>query len=288
MLGFLASKDVLSYESRTNSAFGAGHSYRDFSGTALWPGTTETRLAARRQAGARLVGDDELQRSLRRGAAAGPRGPWPATPTTAARRKIWTYHQIINGSMDRYIDTIARRVKASPGNYLIDFNHEADDTPDMGGSNTQRAAAGSRTQYAAAYRHLVDRFRGQGVRNVAWGWTLSGWYAGDRAKWPALQQMWPGRGYVDIIMWDPYNNNRGNWRSLNAVARRVYDAVQAGMLDRVDPTAKNLRFGLGEFGSIRDNRRPAWLRSSADRPAPAAQPRLRELLLQWFLGRPQR
>ena len=40
----------------------------------------------------------------------------------------------------------------------------------------------------------------------------------------------------------------------------MYRALQGGMLDAVDPTAKNLPYGLGEFGSVPDARRPQWLR----------------------------
>jgi hypothetical protein len=262
VLGFwdAGGTDVRHTESKMGSKFGAAHRYRDFDATALWPSSDEVKLATE----GRLVHfswetmsysgryDSKLQ-------------PAPGTSARDAHsnqhRKLWTYKQITSGSMDRYIDTIAKRLKSSPGTYLIDFNHESDDTPDMGGSNTQRAAAGSRTEYAAAYRHLVGRFRAVGVTNVAWGLTLAGWTTGDKGKWAELRQMWPGRGYVDIIMWDPYNNHASNWRDFGETVSGTYNAINAGLFDAVDPTAKNLPVGLGEFGSVPDARRPGWLRS---------------------------
>ena len=86
----------------------------------------------------------------------------------------------------------------------------------------------------------------------------------------------PGRGYVDVIMWDPYNANRGNWRSFSAIATKFYKALDDGMLDKVDPSAKSLRRGLGEFGSMPDARRPAWLRAlPSDPPGPRRRRRRR-------------
>lgn len=252
--------DIRGVEARGKMRFGAVHRYRDFDGTALWPSTEEVKLAAE----GRMVHVSWEAMSYS-GRHDGSLQPAPAVSARDAHsggtRKLWTYRQITSGSLDRYLDTIADRVKAARHPFLLDFNHEADDLPDVGGSNSQRKAAGTRQEYAAAYRHIVDRFRARGVTNVTWGWTVSGWYAGDRSKWWSYQQMWPGKGYVDVILWDPYNATASRWRSFHTIASRMYAALDAGMLDKVDPSAKHLRRGLGEFGSVADRRRPAWLRA---------------------------
>ena len=75
-------------------------------------------------------------------------------------------------------------------------------------------------EYAAAYRHIVDRFRARGVSNVLWAWTMSGWTASDPSKAWSLQQLWPGPGYVNIILWDPYNHDPSRWRSFAQIVPR--------------------------------------------------------------------
>jgi hypothetical protein len=176
-------------------------------------------------------------------------------------QKTWTYRQVTNGSLDRYLDAVAAKVKATPYKFIVDIDPETDDRPDIGGTAKIRAAAGTRTEYAAAYRHIVDRFRARGVTNVVWAWTMSGWTASDPSKAWSLQQLWPGPGYVNIIMWDPYNHSATNWRSFGQIVAPFYNAIRNGLLDPVDITAKKLPMGLGEYGCIADSRRPAWLKA---------------------------
>lgn len=176
-------------------------------------------------------------------------------------QKTWTYAQVTSGSLDRYLDAVAAEVKATSYKFIVDIDPETDDRPDVGGSAKIRAAAGSRTEYAAAYRHIVDRFRARGVTNVLWAWTMSGWTASDASKAWSLQQLWPGPGYVNLILWDPYNHDASHWLSFAQIVAPFYNAIRGGLLDPVDPTAKQLPLGLGEYGSIPDSRRAAWLRA---------------------------
>lgn len=252
--------DVRTVEQKMGVTFGAVRRYKDFNASQLWPNDEDKQLAA----GGRLVHaawetmsfDGGYDPSLQ-----------PAPAVTAAdahsgmaNRKIWTYRQILNGSLDRYIDTVALRIKNSGATYMIDFNHEADDAKSLGGSNTQRDAAGTPREYAASYRYLVNRFRALRVTNVVWAITWSGWMAKYPDKHWVFRQLWPGAGYVNAILWDPYNTSASQWRSFADLVRPMYNALRNGLLDAVDPTAKNLPYGLGEFGSIPDARRPQWLR----------------------------
>jgi hypothetical protein len=176
-------------------------------------------------------------------------------------QKTWTYQQVTNGSLDRYLNAVAAKVKATPYKFIVDIDPETDDRPDIGGTAKIRAAAGTRTEYAAAYRHIVERFRAQGVTNVLWAWTMSGWTASDPSKAWSLQQLWPGPGYVNIIMWDPYNHDPSRWLSFAQIVAPFYNAIRGGLLDPVDATAKKLPMGLGEYGCVADPRRPAWLKA---------------------------
>jgi beta-mannanase len=86
------------------------------------------------------------------------------------------------------------------------FNHE----PENDG------AYGSASDFVAAFRHVVSVFRAQGVRNVAFTWTLMGssFINGTAGRW------YPGGRYVDFVGSDSYNWYPGRkgtkWRSFKA------------------------------------------------------------------------
>ncbi len=103
----------------------------------------------------------------------------------------------------------AQFVKGNGHSTFVTFNHEPE--------TDHQAWKGSSSEYAAAWRHVVDIFRGQGVRNAEWTWNLTGWAFGrplsDRQ---AAIHWYPGDSYVDYVAMDPYNRlscppGRGNW-----------------------------------------------------------------------------
>ena len=179
---------------------------------------------------------------------------------------------------------MAAKVKATPYKFIVDIDPETDDRPDVGGTAKIRAAAGTRAEYAAAYRHIVDRFRARGVTNVLWAWTMSGWTASDPSKAWSLQQLWPGPNYVNVIMWDPYNHDPARWRSFSQIVAPFYNAIRGGLLDPVDANAKKLPLGLGEYGCVADS-----LVAGNPQPGPdLSRAGLARLLQQWQLGSPGR
>jgi hypothetical protein len=246
-------------EAKIGRKFDLIHHFKDFDAGTMWPTSAMLSQGAEGRTihvGWELVSydggyDPNLQ-------------PAPGATSTArsgASQKTWTYRQVTNGSLDRYLDAVAARVKATPYKYIVDIDPEMDDRPDIGGTAKVRAAAGTRAEYAAAYRHIVDRFRARGVTNVTWAWTVSGWTATDSSKAWSLRELWPGPNYVNVIMWDPYNHSTSNWRSFGQMVAPFYNAIRGGLLDPVDTAAKRLPLGLGEYGCVDDPRRPDWLKA---------------------------
>ena len=247
-------------ESKIGRKFDLIHHFKDFDATNnMWPTSAMLSEAAEGRTihvGWELVSyDGGYDPSLQ------PAPGASSTDRSGHVQKTWTYKQVINGSLDRYLDAVAAKVKATSYKFIVDIDPETDDRPDVGGTAKIRAAAGTRTEYAAAYRHIVDRFRARGVTNVLWAWTMSGWTAADSSKAWSLQQLWPGPGYVNLILWDPYNHDPSRWRSFAQIVAPFYNAIRGGLLDPVDPTAKKLPLGLGEYGCVADPRRPAWLKA---------------------------
>ena len=74
--------------------------------------------------------------------------------------------QIASGAQDATIIARAQAVKAFGSPMYLTFHHEPED---------DLAAWGTAADYVAAFRHVVNVFRAQGVENVAWVWTMMSW-----------------------------------------------------------------------------------------------------------------
>ena len=248
-------------ESKIGRKFDLIHHFKDFDATNnMWP--TSAMLSQAAEGRIIHVGWEFVSYDGSYDSALQPAPGASSTDRSGTTQKTWTYKQVINGSLDRYLDAVAAKVKASPSyKFIVDLDPEMDDRPDIGGTAKIRAAAGTRAEYASAYRHIVDRFRARGVTNIVWAWTVSGWTATDSSKAWSLQQLWPGPGYVNVIMWDPYNHDASRWRSFAQIVAPFYNAIRGGLLDPVDANAKKLPMGLGEYGCIADSRRPDWFKA---------------------------
>ena len=254
------SADSATMESKIGRKFDLIHYFKDFDATNnMWP---TSAMISQASAGRTIhIGWEMVSYDGGYDSALQPAPGASSTDRSGNPQKTWTYKQVSSGSLDRYLDAVAAKLKTTSAKFIVDLDPETDDRPDIGGTAKIRAAAGTRPEYAAAYRHVVDRFRSKGVTNVLWSWTMSGWTATDSSKAWSLQQLWPGPGYVNIIMWDPYNHSATNWRSFGQIVAPFYNSIRGGLLDPVDPTAKKLPMGLGEYGCIADSRRPAWLQA---------------------------
>ncbi len=161
--------------------------------------------------------------------------------------------RVASGAEDAVIDAAATRVAAHGRRVFLTFHHEPEDQ--VGSSY------GSAGDYAAAFRHVVERFRARGVGNAVWVWNVMG-----AQKWHGLYTggLYPGDDVVDWIAWDPYNWGacRGEaWASFYAVVKPFYDWLGAhGHGDKP--------FMLGEYGTVDDPGRPGrkatWFRRQAE------------------------
>jgi beta-mannanase len=115
------------------------------------------------------------------------------TPRFYGTSRIVSWASIASGSQDSQIDTTARRVKAYGRKLFLAFHTEPD---------RQVGTYGTAAEYAAAWRHIHDRFAARGVTTVVWVWHVTG-----ASNHYALYKggLYPGDAYVDWIGWDPYN-----------------------------------------------------------------------------------
>lgn len=154
-----------------------------------------------------------------------------------------SYAQIASGSQDARINQEAALLKKFGKEMMISFEHEPDSAP--------AASLGTPAQYVAAWRHIVNRFAADGVKNVVWVWDLTG----DVAHGSRFTALYPGDAYVNWIMWDPYNwyTCRGHnepWLSLEQKASSMYEWLMTHSGIDGNGDYKSKPWGLAETGTV--------------------------------------
>lgn len=191
---------------------------------------------------------------------------------------VWTTHTyyrwstIASGALDRsVVIPEAHRLRAFGHKVFLTFSAEPDGAV---------PGNGTAAQFVAAWRHVYDVFAQQGVHNVVWVWTTTGYvpHAG------VIAALYPGNAYVNWIAYDPYNFfncHNSPWRSFAATVGPFYQWLTVNHLGNGKPVM------LAEFGSAADPANPrqeaAWYRGIV--PELRALPRLKALVM-WNSGTP--
>jgi beta-mannanase len=155
------------------------------------------------------------------------------------------WSSVANGGQDAQIATTANRLKALGRKVFLSPHHEPED---------QVGSFGSASDYARAFRRVVDGFRRAGAGNVIFVWNVMGYVGGHGDIYP---QLYPGDSYVDWIAYDPYNwvgcKSGHNGRSFAEITKPMYDWTAAHH--------PNKPLMLAEFG-LREQ--PAGMPSKAE------------------------
>ena len=126
-------------ESTIGRKFDLIHHFKDFDATNnMWP--TSAMLAE--AAGGRTIhiGWELVSYDGGYDAALQPAPGASSTDRSGHVQKTWTYKQVTSGSLDRYLDAVAAKVKATSYKFIVDIDPETDDRPDIGGTAKIRAA----------------------------------------------------------------------------------------------------------------------------------------------------
>jgi hypothetical protein len=152
----------------------------------------------------------------------------------------------------KQIASWADTIKARGGEIFIAFHHE----PESTGSKK----FGTAEEYKAAYRKVTDIFRARGANNAIFTWQMTAYaFRADSGAYNAAAKWYPGDGYVDVVGADPYNwytcgHGLGRWQSLRTLVDPVLSFARA----------RGKQVALAEFASVRDARRPAWIKEAGD------------------------
>jgi beta-mannanase len=142
------------------------------------------------------------------------------------------WSSVASGSQDGQIAAVAGRLKALGRKVFLAPHHEPED---------QVGSFGSASDYARAFRRIVDEFRQAGANNVIFVWNMMGYVGGWGSIYP---QLYPGDSYVDWIAWDPYN-----WYGCKSGQKpRSFAEITKPMYDWTAAHAPGKPLMLAEFG----------------------------------------
>jgi hypothetical protein len=130
-----------------------------------------------------------------------------ATPHIVWEARYWgndskvTLKDIIDGKWDDYIRSWAKAIKASKETVFLRIGHEFNvGVYPWGVGNNNKDA----DLYIKAYRHIVNVFKKENVKNVKWIWCFNN-YSNPDEPWNDWAKAYPGDDYVDWVGIDGYN-----------------------------------------------------------------------------------
>jgi hypothetical protein len=150
-----------------------------------------------------------------------------------------------DASTNAGIDAMANSIKAlGTTKVLLSVFHEPENDVSGGAagcpSTIYKGGAGTPAEYRAMWANVEARFAALGVTNVVWSMNYMGF-----AGWNCMvNDLWPGNGLVDWVLWDPYAHNGGSFQKSVSTFYNELTTLS-------DPTHDYLSkgWGLGEFGT---------------------------------------
>ena len=152
--------------------------------------------------------------------------------------------KIVKGDYDALVQRRARAVKALGKPVFLRWSRDMDRT-------SQRDRVHSSADFVAAWKHLRDVFRREGVDNVAWVWcpTARGFGGADAGAY------YPGDDQVDWICADAQTGGDPDYRELSETLKLFLQWARG----------RHKPIMIAEFGAARSygQRRAEWLREAA-------------------------
>jgi len=110
----------------------------------------------------------------------------------------WSWAGVAAGAADSYLDRLAEHINTTfPDPFFLTIHHEPEnDVRPSPGSGFQAA------DYAAMYRHVVERLRANGVDNLVTVMAYMAYVPWNTRPW--FPELYPGDDVVDWIAWDTY------------------------------------------------------------------------------------
>lgn len=176
--------------------------------------------------------------------------------------KVFTLQKIIAGQFDDDLRAWARDARSFGGPILIEWGTEPNGDWFSWNGRWNGGAGEGPSRYIAAYRHIVDLMRNEGVRNLQWVWHVN-WFDEPEQKWNALENYFPGANYCDWVALSAYGPTTPTMGDGTESLRFKLDKAYP----RVTKIAPNKPFIVAEFGCDLHNRHvdvARWTKEALD------------------------
>lgn len=178
--------------------------------------------------------------------------PWDSWRDTAIQPE-YRLNDIAVGKYDALITRWAKQARAFGRPVLIRFAPEMNGDWRPWSTGVNGNVPGS---YIRAWRHVVDRFRAAGARNVKWVWNP---YVEVGESTP-MAASYPGPSYVDWTALDGYN-----WGSVRQWGWQSYDDIFASSVRRLTVVAPSKPWMMAEIGCAPGAAKAAWITDTFSR-----------------------
>jgi hypothetical protein len=192
--------------------------------------------------------------------------PWDKPYVEGTGPDKFSLTSIIAGAHDAYIDQWAEKAREFGRPMIVSFANEANGSwfpwsgllyggsEEVPGSNPPRFQ-GPET-YKKAYRHVVDRVRARGARNIQWVLHLMN-YSLPQEEWNLAAEYYPGREYCDWLGISLYGVQftDDKWAAFFPLIDWPYEELT--LLDAKTPIMI-CEWGVGEFPEL--GSKADWIR----------------------------
>jgi hypothetical protein len=192
--------------------------------------------------------------------------PWDRPYTEGRIPGPFSLPNIVAGKCDAYIDDWGRQARAFGQPLLVAWGIEMNGdwfpwSGSFAGGKKRMTAGTEATLYAGpemykqAYRHVVDRVRAQGARNIQWVFHVNN-SSSPMEPWNRMANYYPGPAYADWLAMSAYGQQYPGtgWINVPQVFLPFYDE-----LSQIDSTKPIMlaEWGAGEFPH--SGNRAAWI-----------------------------
>ena len=150
-------------------------------------------------------------------------------------KKNVSYRDILHKKYDHYIEAMARLCKSKDTPILLRFAHEMNLSQYHWGTNADSYNAKSPDLYKKIYRHVINIFKKENVKNVLFVFCPNCVSIPD-TSWNIPKNYYPGRRYVDILGMDGYNWGRcmtqskngwtSSWQGFSTIFSSLYQQLR--------------------------------------------------------------
>ena len=141
-----------------------------------------------------------------------------------------SFAAVARGDKDAYLQAVAESMKKFPHTIYVRPWGEMNADWSAWQPGSKRPRAGTPTEFIAAWRHVRDFFRRNGVDNLKFVFNPDA--NNDETTIP-IERIWPGAEYVDVLGIDGYNWGKGvpggwgTWQEFEEIFQPMYRILTA-------------------------------------------------------------